>query len=535
MALFETLVALLLISALLLQLSRKLRVPYPTLLALAGTVFAALPWAPQVGIDPALALVLFVAPAILSAAFDTSPHELRRNLVPLVALAVFAVLLTTAAVAWAGVAVAGLPLAAAVALGAIVAPPDAAAAQAMLGNLGLPRRLMVVLQGESLFNDAVALIIFGAAVALAQGGVRPIELLPQLALAVPGGILLGAVTATAFIALRRNWAGTLGVTILEFSATFLVWMTAEHLHVSPVLAMVTHAMVAARSAPWRQDARDRQHSYAVWDAAVFILNVLAFLLMGLQARAILAQMEGHALWQALGFAALVFGIVVAVRLAWVMSYRYVFAPFAGRLACPSQDDGNARLRLIVSWCGMRGILTLATALSLPLAFPGRNLIVLSAFAVVLGTLVVQGATVALLMRWLGIEPDRSLDDDVEAARTILADARRQALRGDTAPLLAWSVPVESIAVFRPPHLPPAAGYRRLDASSSFDVMLDDGLVEPTPADERRLAIVAAERYALNALHRRGDLAEDAFRVLQQELDWRELALMPRHARELGET
>ncbi len=219
MTLFETLITQLLVAAVLLQLARRLRMPYPTLLALTGACVAFLPWSPDLRLDPHLALVLFVAPAILDAGYDTSPHELKRDWFPLIALALFAVLLTTAAVALAGWAFAGLPVAAAVALGAIVAPPDAAAARATLAGRGLPRRTMALLQGESLLNDAVALLIFSTAVAIASAEtLDPLSFTAMRLVAVPGGLLLGLVAGQAFVRLWTIWAGTLSSTILEFIA-----------------------------------------------------------------------------------------------------------------------------------------------------------------------------------------------------------------------------------------------------------------------------------------------------------------------------
>lgn len=168
MPLFETLLVLLFVAVLLLQISRRLGAPYPALLALAGVGVGALPWAPHVEIEPHLALALFVAPVLLDAAYDTAPRDLRRNWVPLLSLVLVAVLLTTLAVALAGRTLGGLPWGAAVALGAIVAPPDAAAASAVLGQFQLPRHTLNILKGESLLNDAVALLIFGAAVSMTE-------------------------------------------------------------------------------------------------------------------------------------------------------------------------------------------------------------------------------------------------------------------------------------------------------------------------------------------------------------------------------
>lgn len=512
MTLFETLIGLLMVAALLLQFSRWLRLPYPTLLALAGACVAFLPWSPELRLDPHLALVLFVAPAILDAGYDTSPHELRRDWFPLIALALFAVLLTTAAVAVAGWAIAGLPVAAAIALGAIVAPPDAAAAGATLGKLGLPRRTMSLLQGESLLNDAVALLIFTTAVAIASAEtLDPLAFAAMRLLAVPGGLLLGFGAGMLFVRMWAIWAGTLSSTILEFISTFALWLLAERLHVSPVLAIVAYAMVLSRHAPLRQPARDRVHSYSVWAASVFMLNVLAFLLMGMQARQIIQSLARRELWDALTFAGIVFVIVVVVRILWVMSYRQVLAPLV-RLAGETGRGSRAR-RVLIAWCGMRGILTLATALSLPYRFPGRDVIVLSAFAVVLGTLVIQGATVKLLLRWLHIPLDRSMDDDMRTARVELARSGLETL-GDRGGEPAEAMRARLKAVI-------ATGGR-----AAIEREVEGGRLQ--------LEIIAAARKALDAMHRGGEIAEDAFLALQEEMDWAELAAAPRDDREIAE-
>src|SRR6202522_661123 len=263
MPLFEITLLLLAIALVLLRFGRAVAVLSPPMLALAGGCVAALPFAPHLSIEPRLALALFVAPAVMDTAFDMPPRELLRIWLPLTSLAVMLVLATTAAVAWVGTAVAGLPLAAAVALGAIVAPPDAAAAAAVLQEFNLPRRTMAVLQGESLLNDAVALLVFGLAVSAAASPGRAWEvLLPRLLIAVPGGALLGALVGVATTHLTQKLAGTPSFIIVQFLLTFGTWILAEHLSLSPIVAVAGQAAVVARYMPERTSARDRVHSYA---------------------------------------------------------------------------------------------------------------------------------------------------------------------------------------------------------------------------------------------------------------------------------
>src|SRR5258707_12634555 len=339
MPLFEITLVLLAIAVVLLQVARRLRVPYPARLALVGGCLAALPFAPPLSIEPRLALALFVAPAVMDTAFDMPPREMLRNWLPLASLAVVRVLLTTAAVAWAGWALAGLPLAAAVALGAIVAPPDAAAAAAVLREFNLPRRTMAVLQGESLLNDAVALLAFGLAVSAAVSpGNAWSTLLPRLLVAVPGGALLGVASGALAIRVGRKVAGTLSSIIVQFLVTFGTWILAERLSLSPIVAVVALAALAARYMPARTCPRCRVNSSAVRATAVFVLNVLAFLLMGLQARIILNQLPAEELRHALVFAVIVLGVVIGVRFLWVRTYgrvmRFVRSFFGPRAFAP---------------------------------------------------------------------------------------------------------------------------------------------------------------------------------------------------------
>jgi Na+/H+ antiporter len=511
MQLFEITLLLLAIAVVLLQVARRLRVPYPAMLALVGGCVAALPFAPHLSIDPRLALALFVAPAVMDTAFDMPPREMLRIWLPLTSLAVVLVLLTTAAVAWAGWAIAGLPLAAAVALGAIVAPPDAAAAAAVLQEFNLPRRTMAVLQGESLLNDAVALLAFGLAVsaAVSPGGASS-SLLPRLLIAVPGGALLGVVIGVLCVRVAHKVAGTLSSIIVQFLVTFGTWILAEHLSLSPIVAVVALAAVIARYLPARTSARDRVNANAVWATVVFVLNVLAFLLMGLQARTILSQLQGDALRHALAFAGIVLAVVIGVRFLWVMTYgmtvRYFRSFLERRILAGSVPP--ARIGVLVSWCGMRGLVTLATAFALPPEFPGRNLIVLSAFTVVLGTLIVQGFTIRPLIALLRIAPDDSLDNEVTEARRAMLDAALQALAaysGETAEAVRGE-------------------YNAARAAGA------DSSHRATAYDSLRVLAVAAERRVLVEWRRKGRIYDDAYHLLEEELDRAEL-----HAASIGVT
>jgi CPA1 family monovalent cation:H+ antiporter len=358
------------------------------------------PIPPPIEIDPELALVLFIAPVLLDAAFDASPRDLRRHARSLASLVLIAVVLSTAAVAFIGWKVAGLPVAAAVALGAIVAPPDAVAASAVLSQLRPPRRIVAILQGESLLNDATALLIYRLAVGAASASLVVTTAAPLFILSAVLSVVVGYILARLFVAIMVRVHDAPSATILQFVSTFGVWMIADRTGLSPIVTMVAYAMASARMAPSRTAARNRVSSYSVWETAVFVLNVLAFVLMGLQVRPILARLAGDDLREALVLSGLVFATVVVVRLVWVLVYGA-----ASRLRQRGKVDGDDDIRgdILIGWCGMRGLVTLATAFALPLDFPGRDEIMLTAFSVVLGTLVLQGMTLRPLMRLLRLK------------------------------------------------------------------------------------------------------------------------------------
>ncbi len=382
---------------------------------------------------------------------------------------------------------AGLPLSAAIALGAIVAPPDAAAASAVLNQFKLPRRMISILQGESLLNDAVALLIFSTAVfATTSAHLSMINRIPIVILAVPGGALLGWLLGKLYLAVAPRVAGTLSSSIVEFVLTFGAWIIAERFHLSAIISVVVFAMTVARYGPSRQSPRDR-------------FPVLAFLLMGLQARSIVSRLATEEIWRAIGFATVVLVTVIVVRMLW--GYTYVslvrWRPPANEPK-PSKEVG-----LLISWCGMRGLVTLATAFALPQDFPGRDLIVLSAFAVVIGTLVIQGLTIRPLIKFLNIEQDDSLAREISYGRTRMIEAGLAALALETSEE-ALSVRAELVVaqtIAADPYCPQCF----------------------TSQDQFRLMAIAAERKAIAECREAGRIDDDVFHRLEEELDWAELS------------
>lgn len=513
MTFFESLLVLLLIAILLMQVSRRISIPYPSMLALAGIAVGFLPGTPDIEFEPATMLALFIAPALVDAAFDFPVAAIKRLWRPLFSLAVVAVLLTTALVGWIGAAIAGLPIAAAVALGAIVAPPDAAAATAVLRSASLPRRTMEVLKGESLLNDGTALLIFGCAVAIQASGGLTLAVGTRFALAIPGGIILGIVLARLYLRFARYVRGTLGGSLLEFINTFCVWIIAEHLGLSTVLCVVSFAMTIARSSETAQTPRVRIHSYAVWETVVFLLNVLAFLLMGMQARAIMSQMSAPRLTEALVFAAIVIVAVIALRMVWVLTYNRLSALLP--IVRGGLTPATWRQGVLVGWCGMRGLVTLATAFALPADFPQRDLIVLTAFGVVIATVVFQGMTIYPLIQLLKV-------DDHQAQQTELVDTRR---------LLAEA----GLKFLDDRHSTAATDIKRL---FELDRAVWSGETQEAESEKRRsltLGALKAQRALLTELQQQNEISADTFLILQEELDWKQLSLSTADAQTIEET
>ena len=512
MTFFESLLLLLLAAVLLLQIARRMALPYPAMLALSGVAVAFIPGAPTIRIDPDTALALFIAPVLLDAAYDFPLATAGKLWRPLIVMAAGAVLATAAVVAWIGWWATGLPVAAAFVLGAIVAPSDAAAAVAVLGTVSLPRRTIGVLKGESLFNDAVALLLFNGALTIQSLGGLDGAAASRLVMAVPGGILLGIGFGFLMLRVGRFLANTLGGNVLQFLNAFLVWIAAEHLHLSAVMAVVAFAMTVARSTAATGSPRMRVHSFAVWASVVFLLNVLAFLLMGMQARFIIERMSSDRLWEAGRVAGLIILAVVAVRFAVVMTWNRLavrFASVRGALPAPTLGQG-----VVVAWSGMRGLVTLATAFALPEGFPQRDLLVLTAFGTVLATLVVQGLTLAPLIRWLELhrleDPGLSLRDArLALARTGLdqievGNAHDDLSLGDLYRIKSGGAPDPAVT-------DRLQGYRQLG-----------------------LATVEAQRRALARMLDEQSIDIDSFYVLQEEIDWRELTLLPDSERRIDE-
>ncbi len=324
MTIFLSVLLILAVAVLFTRLAAALSVPYPSFLALGGALLALLPGAPSLQLDPSLALAIFVAPVLLMAAFETSLRDLHDYRLSIITLVVIAVGVTTAAVAIAfHTLVPDVPWAAAVALGAIVAPPDAAAATAVLRGIKIPSRVLTILEGESLFNDASALLIFAVALHMAEDGNATLaSLVPSYAARVVGSIALG-VALSRLVPFVLQLAGDAPASIiLQFCSTFGIWVLAERLQLSAILTVVAYGMALARRTPRRSAPLLRRKSFAVWETAILLANVLAFTLIGMQLAPLLAEQNPDQRASYFITGAVILVTVILVRILWVMSYNY---------------------------------------------------------------------------------------------------------------------------------------------------------------------------------------------------------------------
>jgi len=396
-----------------------------------------------------------------------------------------------------------MPWAPAIALGAVVAPPDAAAATAVLRELQPPKRIVTILEGESLLNDASALLIYRLAIgAVAAHSFSIASVAPTFLLAVAGSLVVGPALAWTFLRISRPVEHVPTAIILQFTTTFGVWILAEFLHLSAIVTLVVYGITVARDAPRLIPARNRLPSYAVWDLAVFVLNVLAFVLIGLQLGPILGPLDRAERVEYFQVAAIVLGICIAARFVWVYSYALVArlkVRWVGAGKWPGTARPTARGSLVVSWCGMRGIVTLAAAYALPNDFPHRDLIVLTSFFVVVGTLVLQGLTLRPLILLLNLHDDDPVNREVRMACERVVHAGLQVLDGDES---------EQAQVIR----------RELESQLTE---LDDESKDVNELDQyssMRARIVAAQRQALLEMRSKDEIGDDAFHQIEAQLD-----------------
>ncbi|MEU8842272.1 Na+/H+ antiporter [Streptomyces roseus] len=513
------LVALVAGSAIVAGAARWTRVSAPLLLVAAGLMASYIPGVPSYALDPHIVLPLLLPPLLYTAAVDSSYLDLRANMRPVAMLSVGYVLFATVAVGYvAYLAVPGLTLPVALVLGAVIAPPDAVAATAIARKLGLPNRITTILQGESLVNDATAItaykVALAAAVGVSAGWAGGIA---EFLLASVGGVGVGLVLMVPIHHLRKRLREPLLQNTLSLLIPFVAYAAAERVHASGVLAVVVVALYLGHR-NWQVDFATRLQEEAVWRMIAFILESVVFALIGLQLPVVLKGLGEYEGWHAAAYALIVFAAVVVARFVWV--FPATFLPRLSERVRRREPDTNWKAPVIVGWAGMRGVVSLAIAFSVPISVPHRNLILFLTFTTVIGTLVVQGLTLPPLIRLLRLPPR-----DVQAETLAEAQAQSEASRAAEdrlAELLAE--PENALA-------PPLAERLRTVMERRRNAVWERlGEVNPVTGESaddlyRRLAreMIASEREVFVTLRDQRRIDDEMLRTLLRRLDLEEAA------------
>ncbi len=423
----EIFVGLLLTVAVLAMLSRKLHIPYPILFVIGGSLLGWIPGLPKVTLNPQLVFLFFLPPLLFPAALFTSWRDFRANLRPILLLAIGLVLFTTIEVAYLAHYFMHLPLAAGFVLGAIISPPDAIAATAIAERLKIPRRIVTILEGESLVNDSTALVAYRFALLAVVGSSFSVAQASGEFLIVGfGGIGVGLVVGWLAQQFHKRVDDAPIEMTVSLLTPFVAYLVAERFGVSGVLAVVTAGLYIGRRTPELLTFKTRLEGGPVWEMVEFLLNGFVFILIGLQLPEMLHTLSGHEIpiRQLIVDALLISLAVILLRIIWVFPATYLPRLIFKKL-CRNDPYPNWRHVLIVAWTGMRGVVSLAAALAIPITlngkpdgapFPGRDLILFLTFIVILATLVVQGLTLPLLIRWLGVKDDGSSEKEEREAR-----------------------------------------------------------------------------------------------------------------------
>jgi monovalent cation/hydrogen antiporter len=505
-------------------LARVIQVPYPILLVIGGLGLGALPGVPEVELDPDLVLVLFLPPLLYAGSFFASLRDLRTDLRGISTLAIGLVLVTMCAVAVVAHAmIDGLPWAAAFALGAIVAPTDPVAATAIMRRLGVHRRIVTIVEGESLINDGTALVAYRVAVGAAVGGTFSAwEAGLEFVLAASGGVAIGLAVGWLMAQVRKRLEDPpVEITISLFTG-YLAYLPADQVGASGVLAVVAAGTYLGWHAPELTTAQTRMQGYAVWEILTYLLNSALFILIGLQIGPILDGVENFGTTTLIGYAAIISAVVIGARIVWAFTVPYLIRALDRR---PSQVERRAGAgpRFLVAWSGMRGAVSLAAALALPLEtdagapFPAREVLIFITFGVIFATLVIQGLTLPLLVRALPVEADDAAEREEIAARIAAAKAaldRLDELGGEE-----WTRD-ETVDRLRALY-----EYRKRRFAARAGRVEDDGYEDRSVAYQQLFhELLAAQRQALVRLRNDGVISSEVMRRVERDLDLEESRL-----------
>jgi len=520
--LIEVVLGLLLIVAAMAMVAEKLRLPYPILLVIAGMGIGFVPGLPPVKLAPEYVFLLFLPPLLYYSGSHTTWRDFRQNLRPILMLAFGLVIFTTAVVAIVIRAlIPEIPWAAAIALGAIVSPPDAVAAAAIAQRLAVPKRIVTILEGESLINDAAALVLYKIAIAAAMTGMLQGELMHatwKLPLVGLGGVAIGLIAGWVTLQVRRRVHLISVEGTIALLTPYVAYLPAEWLGCSGVLAAVAAGVYMSRQAPRYLTGRSRLRDAAVWETLVFLLNGLIFILIGLQLPEVVSSLSEISARRLLWWSLCISGAVIVVRLLWV--YPMAVLP---RLLVPSIRKNDPMppfsFLTVIGWAGMRGIVTLAAALALPIDFPFRNHIIFLSFAVILATLVFQGLTLPPMIRFFGLGDDGSIMREEREARW---EATHAALARLEAMAFTDEVPPEVARRIRESYDERLAALTRVrelnNEGTDYDCPLE------TLARVHREVLIA-ERKMVTFLRDQNIVGDEVLRRLIEEIDLEEAKLV----------
>jgi CPA1 family monovalent cation:H+ antiporter len=510
--------------ALLAIVSRKINVPYPILLTVAGGLLALVPGLPAIRLDPKLVFDLFLPPLLYPAAVYTSWRDFRGNLRSILPLAIFLVLLTMIATAYLVHALTGLPLAVGFVFGALISPPDAVAALAVTKDLKVPRKIIVILEGESLVNDATSFISFRFAVAAVLTGTFSLgHASLQFLLVATGGIAVGLAVGWLATQVQKRLDDPPVQTMFSLLTPYVAYFSGEKLHVSGILAVVIAGIYYGWRAPRVLSGRMRLQAVPVWQMVTFILNGILFMLIGLQLPQVIHALPPGSALSVARLAVFVLLGIVLVRFLWLFIATYFPRLFSRKFR--RKNPAPWQQTAFIAWTGMRGADSLAGALAIPFLladgtpFPGRDLILLLTFCVIFGTLIVQGLTLKPLVRWLGIVDDHVTEKEERLARLKANEAALDRIEdlgssGQARP--------ESVERLRSEY---ADRIRQLSKDTSHE----EGVRRLYSRDFEQLAREAleTERETVIALRNEDTINDEVLRRIQHDIDLAEARLQRR--------
>lgn len=520
--------SLLFVISILTMVSSKLKISYPIFLVISGLLISLLPGIPKISLHPDLVFLIFLPPLLYAAAWNTSWNDFWKFKRPISLLGFGLVIFTSAAVAYIShLLIPGFSLAAGFLLGGIISPPDAIAATSVLQDLKVPKRIVTILEGESLVNDAASLIVFRFAIAAVLTGQFGFWNATQSFFIVAGmGIATGLIIAHIVYAIHRYFPTTPAIdAAFTLITPYIMYITAEHFHVSGVLSVVAGGLFLTFRSQDIFAYEARLQVMAVWNTLIFLLNGFVFILIGLQLPAIIRSMENYSVAQGIFYAVIISLVTIVIRVIWVFPGAYIPRMLFKSIRDTETNPGWRNV-LLVAWSGMRGVVSLASALAIPLtlsngnAFPHRNLILFVTFVVILFTLVLQGLSIKPLIRILKIKGDEDESEETEAL-----DLRLQ---------LAQAVLAHIDENYKE-HIDQNETYKRvrdryermiaitqkkLDASEAHD----DGKNFIPHYRQMLLELVDVRRKELNRFRHANTFSEELIRERERELDLEEARL-----------